>query len=91
MRPELIAETHPETAPENIIRGDCWRVSVLTESLLRLEYDPEGIFEDRATQSVWNRNFPKSTFRVIDHEDSLEVITPKAHLIYLRSSLQKPI
>ena len=84
MRPELIAETHPETAPENIIRGDCWRVSVLTESLLRLEYDPEGIFEDRATQSVWNRNFPKSTFRVIDHEDSLEVITPKAHLIYDR-------
>ena len=84
MRPELIAETHPETAPENIIKGDCWRVSVLTESLLRLEYDPEGIFEDRATQSVWNRNFTKSAFRVIDHEDSLEVITPKAHLIYDR-------
>ena len=49
MRPELIAETHPETAPENIIKGDCWRISVLTEGLLRLEYDPDGIFEDRAT------------------------------------------
>ena len=71
MRPELIAETHPETAPENIIRGDCWRASVLTESLLRLEYEPEGIFEDGATQSVWNRNFPKSTFRAVGHEESL--------------------
>ena len=84
MRPELIAETHPETAPENIIKGDCWRISVLTEGLLRLEYDPDGIFEDRATQSVWNRNFPKSTFRIIDADDSLEIITPKAHLIYDR-------
>ena len=84
MRPELIAETHPETALENIIKGDCWRISVLTEGLLRLEYDPDGIFEDRATQSVWNRNFPKSTFRVIDGDDSLEIITPKAHLIYDR-------
>ena len=85
MRPELIAETHPETAPENIIKGDCWRISVLTEGLLRLEYDPDGIFEDRATQSVWNRNFPGSTFRVIDEDDSLEIITPKAHLIYDRN------
>ena len=85
MRPELIAETHPETAPENIIKGDCWRISVLTEGLLRLEYDPDGFFEDRATQSVWNRNFPKSTFRVIDEDDSLEIITPKAHLIYDRN------
>ena len=73
MRPELTAETHPETAPENIIKGDCWRISVLTEGLLRLEYDPDGIFEDRATQSVWNRNFPGSTFRVIDEDDSLEI------------------
>ena len=85
MRPELIAETHPETAPENIIKGDCWRISVLTESLLRLEYDPDGIFEDRATQSVWNRNFPKSSFRVINTDDSLEIITPRAHLIYDRN------
>ena len=75
MRPELIAATHPETRPENIIKGDCWRISVLTESLLRLEYSPEGIFEDRATQSVWNRDFPASTFRRIETEDSLEIIT----------------
>ena len=82
MRPELIAATHPETRPENILKGDRWRISVLTESLLRLEYSPEGIFEDRATQSVWNRDFPASTFRRIETEDSLEIITPAAHLIY---------
>ena len=82
MRPELIAATHPETKPENIVKGDCWRISVLTESLLRLEYSPEGVFEDRATQSVWNRDFPVSAFQCIETEDSLEIITAKAHLIY---------
>ena len=82
MRPELIAATHPETRPENIVKGDCWRISVLTESLLRLEYSPEGVFEDRATQSVWNRDFPVSAFQCIETEDSLEIITAKAHLIY---------
>ena len=84
MRPELIASTHPETAPENIVQGDCYRISVLTEGLLRLEYSADGIFEDRATQAVWNRDFPKTAFRLIETEDCLEIITSKAHLIYDR-------
>lgn len=82
MRPEMIAVTHPETAPENIVKGDGWRISVLTEGLLRLEYSSEGVFEDRATQSVWNRNFPPVRFTCVETEDSLEIITSKAHLVY---------
>lgn len=82
MRPELISSTHPETLPENIVSGKNWRISVLTESLLRLEYSPDGVFEDRATQSVWNRNFPPVTFRCIETGGSLEIITSKAHLVY---------
>ena len=82
MRQELIASTHPETRPENMISGKNWRISVLTESLLRLEYSPDGIFEDRATQSVWNRDFPAVRFQCIETDDSLEIITSKAHLIY---------
>ena len=82
MRQELIASTHPETRPENMISGKHWRISVLTESLLRLEYSPDGIFENRATQSVWNRDFPAVRFQCIETDDSLEIITPKAHLIY---------
>ena len=82
MRQELIASTHPETRPENMISGKNWRISVLTESLLRLEYSPDGIFEDRATQSVWNRDFPAVRFQCIETDDLLEIITSKAHLIY---------
>lgn len=73
---------NPQTKEENIIVGGCYRISVLTESLLRLEYDPEGQFENRATQCVWNRNFPKTFFRYIETEDSLEIFTENLHLIY---------
>lgn len=32
---------------------------VLTPSLLRLEYYPDGVFEDRASQMAFYRDFPK--------------------------------
>ena len=31
---------------------------------------------------MWNRDFPVSAFQCIETEDSLEIITAKAHLIY---------
>lgn len=40
------------------VTGECYRFTLLTERILRLEYDPEGIFEDRPSQTVLRRNFP---------------------------------
>ena len=40
-----------------VIKGKC-RFTVLTDRFLRLEYDPEGIFEDRPSQTVLNRCLP---------------------------------
>ncbi len=57
-------ETHPKAEAGNVLQGDRWRISVLTEGLIRLEYQPEGCFEDRATQMVWNRDFPPTGFQV---------------------------
>ena len=37
------------TNPEAVIQGKSYRISVLTESLLRLEYSEDWVFEDRAT------------------------------------------
>ena len=82
MKQELQAQVHPKTNEKNIIQGDCYRISVLTERLLRLEYSPEGIFEDRATQAVWNRNFPEASFTLIENANGLEVLTSKVRLIY---------
>ncbi len=82
MRSELQIKTHPKTNEKNVITGRCWRISVLTPALLRLEYSEGGHFEDRATQSVWNRDFPETDFQRIETDDSLEIITANVHLIY---------
>ena len=49
-------QVNPKADTENILQGEKYRITMLTEGLVRLEYSEEGIFEDRATQSVWNRD-----------------------------------
>ena len=44
----------PEANRQNILQGDKYRITMLTEGLVRLEYSEDGIFEDRATQTVIN-------------------------------------
>jgi len=65
-----------------IIQGECYRFTVLTPELIRMEYSEEGYFEDRASQTVVNRNFPIPEFRVIDLGNKLELITDRLHLSY---------
>ncbi|MFC6315362.1 TIM-barrel domain-containing protein [Lapidilactobacillus achengensis] len=64
------------------IKGKHYRFTVLTSSLIRMEYSPSGRFTDAATQVVTNRNFPKLNYRWIDRPDLLEIITDKVHLYY---------
>lgn len=75
-------ETHPLALSENMITGDKYRITFLTEGLIRLEYDEEGVFEDRPTQMVFFRDFPKTDYRVVRTEDGIEVHTKRIHLIY---------
>ena len=58
-------ETHPLALSENMITGDKYRITFLTEGLIRLEYDEEGVFEDRPTQMVFFRDFPQADYRVV--------------------------
>ena len=51
-------KTSPEASQENIVKGERYRITMLTDVLVRLEYSEDGIFEDRATQMVINRDFP---------------------------------
>ena len=68
-------ETHPLANPENVIKGDKYRITVLTEHLLRLEYSEDGEFIDAASQTVVNRAFPAAEFTVKDTGDELELCT----------------
>ena len=53
---------------ETIFLGNNYRITVLTERLLRLEYNPNGIFYDNKTQLVSFRNFPKPEFEIKEDE-----------------------
>ena len=75
-------QVNPKADTENILQGEKYRITMLTEGLVRLEYSEEGIFEDRATQCVWNRNFPKVDFTYKETDDQLEIFTSMIHLIY---------
>ena len=74
--------TRPIALQENQIIGKKYRITILTEALIRFEYDEEGNFEDRATQTVFYRDFPKVKYRVIENEDGMEIHTANLHVIY---------
>ena len=58
----LIVKTVPKACDENCIFYGDYRITVLSDRLIRVETDAERIFEDGATQSIWFRNFEKQSF-----------------------------
>lgn len=82
MKDYLKIDAHPAACPENIIQGDCYRITVLTKSLMRLEYSADGAFTDAPTQTVLNRDFPKTDFEVKETPEELEIRTEYFQLNY---------
>ena len=81
---EYKLEAHPVSKKEAIIQGDCYRITMLTSALVRLEYNSEGVFEDRATQSVLNRDFSVPEFKVVEDEEELVIYTDSLEIHYNR-------
>ena len=52
-------KTSPVALSDNMIIGEKYRITLLTEALVRLEYSEDGVFEDRATQTVLFGGFSK--------------------------------
>ena len=64
-------ETRPIALKENQIIGEKYRITMLTEALIRLEYDEEGKFEDRATQMVFIEIFHR--WIIVSYEKKMEL------------------
>ena len=58
-----------------VFTGDNYRISILTERLVRLEYSENGVFYDNATEQVHFRNMPKPEFTQTESfsEDSIHL------------------
>lgn len=72
----------PNANQNNIIAGFHYRFTILTSRLIRMEYSLDGVFEDRASQTVFFRNFPKTDFTISREEGKLEIETEHLLLCY---------
>lgn len=69
---------------ECVFKGNKYRITVLTERLVRLEYSENGIFEDYPTELVWYRNFDKPKFTVEENNKIIKITTKYFELTYLK-------
>ncbi len=72
--------------PASIIKGTKYRITILTERLVRLEYSENGVFEDSPTELVWFRNFAKPEFNVINKQRDLIIETQYFSLSYVKEA-----
>lgn len=69
---------------ENVIKGNKYRFTILTERLIRIEYNEYGEFLDKPTELVWFRNMPKVTYLKKETDTFLEITTKYFKLTYLK-------
>lgn len=66
-----------------VLQGKHWRIGILTESLIRLEWSDSGEFEDRLTQMAVNRDFGADPEFTVTHRNGLLIVdTPALYLTY---------
>ena len=68
--------------PECVVRGNKFRITVLTERLVRLEYSKTGNFVDSPSSLVLFRNFPKPEFAINQNNSDIEIVTNYFKLTY---------
>ena len=69
---------------ECVFQGEKYRITVLTERLVRLEYNENGMFEDFPTELVWYRNFPKPDFTIKESNKIINISTKYFQLTYVK-------
>ena len=72
--------------PECVYKGEKYRFTILSERLIRLEYNQDGIFEDRPTEFAWNREFPVPKFAVKEDTKYFELKTSYFTLTYTKNN-----
>ena len=88
-----LGEHFKNTTPSNLVtnektvfRGSKYRISLLSPRLVRIEYNPEGVFNNRETAIVKNRNFPLPEFNKKEDDHFLVIETMYFSLTYLKGA-----
>ena len=70
--------------PESIIKGEKYRISILTSNLIRLEYSINGNFNDLPTLNVLYRNFDKPSYNIQEVDRQLIISNEFFKLVYIK-------
>ena len=65
-------------------KGDFYRITVLTDRLIRLEYSVTGSFNDKLTDLVQNRNFSVPSYTFEEDEKYMVITTKYFSLQYMK-------
>lgn len=80
--PQFQISFEPLADPTAMVNVPLARFTVLSERLIRMEYSPVGVFEDRPSQVFWYRNQAVPSFQVRQSLQKLEIETSELHLVY---------
>ena len=71
--------------PKSIIKGDKYRISILTSRLIRFEYSESGFFEDRATENILNRFFEVPKYEVMEDASMITITSDVFKIFYMKN------
>ena len=89
MDKKYVLALRPLAHPDAVVAGETYRFTVLTDRLIRMEYQQEGRFVDEPTQTVICREFPEVPFRIIEQDNVLEIVTAHLHLYYDKNAFTR--
>lgn len=75
METHFVCDTRPKANPANVIQGNAYRITFITDRLVRFEYNEAGCFVDEASQMVWYRDLDEVAFEMKKNKGILEIET----------------
>lgn len=82
----VYAQDNPKAHPDAVVVSGNARFTVLTPEMIRIEYSERGVFEDRATFAITNRNLDVPHFNQSEDDEYLYLDTDKLSLKYRKGS-----
>ena len=85
-RYEFASASKPVANSKAVFQGERYRLTVLTEGVLRWEWAEDGVFEDRASTFALYRDFDDIPGMTVQDTEASLVITTDLMSIYLQDS-----
>ena len=76
--------TRAKSDDKTFVKGSNFRITVITERVVRLEYSPSGNFVDRPTQLIMRRNLGYPEYQVKQDTQFVEIMTKYFNLTYVK-------